>query len=176
MALNASATPTAAFVKNPAWMNPAQACVDTLVDSLGAGAVGAFDADTVATRLLGDSLYTNPLMLGYAWQKGWIPLGHDALMRAIELNAVAIDQNKAAFEWGRRAAHDPKAMATLLSPVGENVVRFVKRETVDSLVARRVDEQDKRIKIAAGDIDSDTIAMQASAANLKREAAEPKAI
>ncbi|WP_374406571.1 indolepyruvate ferredoxin oxidoreductase family protein [Hydrogenophaga sp.] len=139
VALNASATPTAAFVKNPEWQNPAQACVDALVGAIGTEAVGVFDAETAATRLLGDSIYTNPMMLGYAWQRGWVPLGLTALMRAIELNAVQVEKNKLAFEWGRRAAHDPKAVAALLNPVGENVVRFVKRETVDSLVARRVE-------------------------------------
>ena len=66
--------------------------------------VSAFDADAAATTLMGDSIYTNPMMLGYAWQKGWVPLGRESLMRAIELNGVAVDNNKAAFEWGRRAA------------------------------------------------------------------------
>ena len=65
---------------------------------------------------MGDSIYTNPLMLGYAWQKGWIPLARESLLRAIELNGVAVDNNKAAFEWGRRAAHDPGAVAALLGP------------------------------------------------------------
>ena len=74
--------------------------------AVGADGVGAFDADAAATTLMGDSIYANPMMLGYAWQKGWVPLEHASLMRAIELNAVAVDNNKAAFEWGRRAAHD----------------------------------------------------------------------
>ncbi len=141
VALNSSATPTAAFVHNPDWLNPAQACVDTLVNHLGAGAIGVIDAETVATRLLGDSLYTNPLMLGYAWQKGWIPLGQAALMRAIELNAVAVEQNKAAFEWGRRAAHDPQAVlaACGLGQPAAQVIQFKKRESLDDIVARRVD-------------------------------------
>jgi Pyruvate/2-oxoacid:ferredoxin oxidoreductase gamma subunit len=38
--------------------------------------------------LLGDAIYTNPLVLGYAWQKGWMPLSLEALVRAIELNGV----------------------------------------------------------------------------------------
>ena len=56
---------------------------------------------SIATALLGDSISTNPLMLGYAWQKGRVPLADAALMRAIELNGVQVDNNKAAFEWGR---------------------------------------------------------------------------
>ncbi len=45
-------------------------------------------------------------MLGYAWQKGWVPISLDALMRAVELNAAAVEMNKTAFNWGRMAAHD----------------------------------------------------------------------
>ena len=46
-------------------------------------------------------------MLGYAWQKGRVPLSRAALMRAIELNGVQVDNNKAAFEWGRRCRARP---------------------------------------------------------------------
>ncbi|MBX3608408.1 MAG: indolepyruvate ferredoxin oxidoreductase family protein [Hydrogenophaga sp.] len=141
VALNSNATPTAAFVHNPDWLNPAQACVDTLVNHLGQTAIGVVDAEALSTRLLGDSLYTNPLMLGFAWQKGWIPLGQAALMRAIELNAVAVEQNKAAFEWGRRAAHDLQAVlaACGLGQSTAQVIQFRKRETVEQLLERRVE-------------------------------------
>ncbi len=140
VALNTSATPTAAFVKNPQWQNPAQACVDSLVAALGDAAVGRFDAEAAATRLMGDSIYTNPMILGYAWQKGWVPLGLESLMRAIELNAVQVEKNKQAFDWGRRAAHDPQAMAALLAPANPaQVIQFKKRDTVEELVVRRVD-------------------------------------
>ena len=99
--------------------------------------VSAFNADVASTKLMGDSIYTNPMMLGYAWQKGWIPLGRESLMRAIELNGVAVDNNKAAFEWGRRAAHDWASVEKLLAPA--QVIEFKKRETLDSIVARRVE-------------------------------------
>jgi indolepyruvate ferredoxin oxidoreductase len=137
VALNSHSTPTAAFVRDAAWQNPADACVAEVAKAVGLDGVGTFDADAAATRLMGDSIYTNPLMLGYAWQKGWIPLGHDSLMRAIELNAVAVEQNKTAFEWGRRAAHDWASVEKLLSPA--QVIEFRKRETLESLVTRRVE-------------------------------------
>jgi indolepyruvate ferredoxin oxidoreductase len=99
-----------------------------------------FDADAAATKLMGDTIYINPMILGYAWQKGWIPLQKESLMRAIELNAVAIEQNKTAFEWGRRAASDPASMQSLLGPApGVQVIEFKKRESLDSLVERRVE-------------------------------------
>ena len=55
-------------------------------------------------------------MLGFAWQKGWIPLAYETLVRAIELNGVAIDANKRAFEWGRAAAHDAEAVRKAAFP------------------------------------------------------------
>jgi indolepyruvate ferredoxin oxidoreductase len=137
VALNAHGTPTAAFVKDRDWQDPAQACAAEIARAVGPAALGAFDADAAAVGLLGDSLYTNPLMLGYAWQKGWVPLGRAALMRAIELNGVQVDRNKAAFEWGRRAAHDPAAVRALLAPA--QVIEFRRRDTLDTLVSRRVE-------------------------------------
>ena len=137
VALNSNATPTAAFVKNANWVNPSDACVHEVVQAVGLDAVGAFNADAAASQLMGDTIYTNPMLLGYAWQKGWIPLSHASLTRAIELNAVAVEQNKTAFEWGRRAAHDAGAFQSLLNP--GQVVAFTKRSSVDELIAKRVE-------------------------------------
>jgi indolepyruvate ferredoxin oxidoreductase len=137
VALNAHSAPTAAFVKDANWANPADACAAGIADAVGPQAVGGFNADAVATKLMGDSIYINPMMLGYAWQKGWVPLGRESLMRAIELNAVAVENNKAAFTWGRRAAHDWPSVERLLAPA--QVIEFKKRETLESLVARRVE-------------------------------------
>jgi indolepyruvate ferredoxin oxidoreductase len=137
VALNAHATPTAAFVTNANWENPADACVSDVVKAVGQAAVGVFNADAAAVQLMGDSIYTNPMLLGYAWQQGWIPLEKTSLLRAIELNAVAVEQNKTAFEWGRRAAHDGAAFDTLLNP--GQVVAFVKRSSLDDLIAKRVE-------------------------------------
>jgi indolepyruvate ferredoxin oxidoreductase len=137
VALNSHAIPTAAFVTNANWENPAEACVSDVVKAVGLDGVGVFNADAAANQLMGDSIYTNPMMLGYAWQKGWIPLSHVSLQRAIELNAVAVDQNKAAFEWGRRAAHDASAFEKILNP--GQVVAFTKRTSLDDMVAQRVE-------------------------------------
>ena len=137
VALNSNGTPTAAFVKNANWVNPSDACVSEVVQAVGLDAVGTFNADAAASQLMGDTIYTNPMLLGYAWQKGWIPLGLASLTRAIELNAVAVEQNKTAFEWGRRAAHDAGAFQSLLNP--GQVVAFTKRSSVDELIAKRVE-------------------------------------
>ncbi|WP_180683085.1 indolepyruvate ferredoxin oxidoreductase family protein [Tepidicella baoligensis] len=136
VALNTHATPTAAFVKNGCWQNPAEQCVASIAQAVGLDAVGAFDADAVATKLMGDSIFINPMVLGYAWQRGWIPLHRESLMRAIELNGVAVEQNKTAFEWGRQAAHDWARVKALLAPA--QVIEFKPRDTLDSLLRRRV--------------------------------------
>ena len=137
VALNSHSTPTAAFVKNANWQNPAQACVDGIAEVVGLSGLGVFNADAAATTLMGDSIYTNPMMLGYAWQKGWVPLQKASLMRAIELNAVAVDNNKTAFEWGCRAAHNWAEVESYLQPA--QVVEFKKRELLEELITKRVE-------------------------------------
>jgi len=74
-------------------------------------------------------------MLGFAWQHGRIPLTHASLMRAIELNGVQIDKNKAAFEWGRRCAHDLAAVQALYT-TGE-VIKLVRQPSLDEVIAKR---------------------------------------
>ncbi len=138
VALNSHSAPTASFVHNGAWQNPGAACQAEIAKAVGAGAVGAFDADTAATRLMGDSIYANPMLLGYAWQKGWIPLGLESMLRAIELNAVAVENNKTAFAWGRRAAHDLSSVEKLFASA-QVISMPAARQGVDELVARRVE-------------------------------------
>ncbi|WP_395693551.1 indolepyruvate ferredoxin oxidoreductase family protein [Piscinibacter sp.] len=137
VALNTHGTPTAAFVRNPDWQFPGGSCEAALAAAVGAEMVGGFDAEQAAVQLVGDSIYTNPLLLGYAWQKGRLPLGHAALMRAFELNGVQVENNKAAFEWGRRCAHDLAAVQALYAAAA--VIEFVKKPSLDELVARRAE-------------------------------------
>jgi len=138
VAMNTHGTPTAAFVTNPNWQFPAANCDAAVLNAAAAANVGTLDADALAVQLVGDSLYTNPLMLGYAWQKGKVPLSHAAMMRAIELNNVQVENNKLAFEWGRRAAHDLAAVQALLKPA--QVIEFIKKTVnLDDMVAKRVE-------------------------------------
>ena len=137
VALNTHGTPTAAFVKNTEWHSPTARCEAVLRESLGSTFVGAFDAEQAAEQLLGDSIYTNPLLLGYAWQQGRIPLGHAALMRSIELNGVQVERNKAAFEWGRRCAHDLASVQALFQ--AQQVIQLVRKPSLDEVVRTRVE-------------------------------------
>ena len=136
VALNAYSTPSAAFVKNANWQNPAEQCAADIANAVGLEGLSAFDANRVSTQVLGDTIFINPMLLGYAWQKGWVPLGHEALMRAIELNDVAVAQNIAAFEWGRHCAHHWNVVDALLAPA--QVIQFHKPQGVDALVDKRV--------------------------------------
>ena len=99
----------------------------------------AFVAATeLATGLMGDAIATNMLMLGYAYQKGWVPVSAASLERAIELNGVAVDFNKQSFVWGRRAAVDLAKVERIAKPaeviaLGEHFSR-----SLDELVDRRI--------------------------------------
>jgi indolepyruvate ferredoxin oxidoreductase len=75
-------------------------------------------------------------MLGYAYQKGLLPLSECSLMRAIELNGVAIAFNQKAFRWGRRAAVDQKAVEKIALPSQPVVLKMP--ESLTTLVTRRV--------------------------------------
>jgi indolepyruvate ferredoxin oxidoreductase len=137
VALNSHNTPTAAMIKNADWQFPTGSCEAALSGAVGPELLGHFDADQVATQLLGDAIYTNPLLLGYAWQKGRVPLSHASLMRAMELNGVQVANNQAAFEWGRRCAHNLAEVQALFA--AQQVISIVKKPSVDELVARRVE-------------------------------------
>ena len=70
-----------------------------------------FDANAMAERFLGDTVFANMMMLGFAWQKGLVPVSHAALRQAIVLNGVAINKNHRAFDLGRIMAATPDALA-----------------------------------------------------------------
>tara|TARA_R110002110_G_scaffold106423_6_gene266805 strand:- start:3806 stop:7204 length:3399 start_codon:yes stop_codon:yes gene_type:complete len=74
---------------------------------VGAQNLAGFDANATAERLMGDAVFANVMMLGFAWQRGLVPVTLDALYRAIDLNGVAPDKNKQAFAYGRIMAADP---------------------------------------------------------------------
>jgi indolepyruvate ferredoxin oxidoreductase len=136
VAMNSNSTPTAAFVKNGNWQNPAEQCVAEITAQVGVEGVGAFDADALAKQLMGDTIYVNPMILGYAWQKGWVPLHRESLVRAIELNDVQIKNNLTAFEWGRHAAQHLDALMQHIRP--SQVITFKKRDSLEDIVANRM--------------------------------------
>jgi indolepyruvate ferredoxin oxidoreductase len=106
--MNTNVAPTGAFTQDPDWQTSPGAMLQRVHDATST--TESLDATALATALMGDAVATNVFVLGYAWQKGWVPLGEAALNRAIELNGAALPMNKAAFAWGRQAALDLKAV------------------------------------------------------------------
>jgi indolepyruvate ferredoxin oxidoreductase len=114
--VNATTSPTAAFVKNPDWQLPGSNLQHDILEACGGRNAEFVPAAELATALMGDSIATNMFMLGYAWQKGWVPLGRAAIERAVELNGVAVDFNLKSFLWGRRAAVDLERVRRIALP------------------------------------------------------------
>ncbi|MDZ5460499.1 indolepyruvate ferredoxin oxidoreductase family protein [Azohydromonas lata] len=137
VALNTHTAPTAAFVHQPDWQFPLGPCQDTIAQAVGRERLLAFDAEQVAVKLLGDSIYANPLLLGCAWQMGRVPLRLDSLRRAIELNGVQVDKNLRAFELGRHCAHDLASVQALFQAA--QVISIVRRPALEETLQRRVD-------------------------------------
>ncbi|MBU6198573.1 MAG: indolepyruvate ferredoxin oxidoreductase family protein [Xanthomonadaceae bacterium] len=104
--LNSYEAMPGSFTMKPDMQFPAHGIIDAVRTALGGQMPEIVDATDLAVKLLGDSIGANLFMLGYAWQKGWVPLSLEALMRAVELNGAAVEMNKTAFNWGRMAAHD----------------------------------------------------------------------
>jgi len=98
------------FTTRPDMQFPAADIVAAVRTALGGGEPALVDATRIATALMGDAIAANLFMLGYAWQKGLVPLSLESLMRAVELNGAAVEMNKTAFAWGRLAAVDMAAV------------------------------------------------------------------
>ena len=118
---------------------PTQAMEDQIVDAVGADAASFLDAGHLATTLMGDSIATNMFMLGYAWQKGLVPLSEAAIVRAVELNGAAVGLNQAAFQWGRRAADDLTEVARLAASESSAPDNRRLSASLDEVIARRVE-------------------------------------
>ena len=130
-------TTTGQFTRDAEFRLPMTALRRRLASGVEPGRLEVFDAIDLATRLVGDAVGANLLLLGYAWQRGLIPLSRAAIEAAIELNGVAVSLNTAAFDWGRRAAVD---MRSVLGAVGSEVQGATQHrlaETVDEIIERR---------------------------------------
>ena len=139
--VNTQETITGEFTRHPDLAFPSHTLRLSIEAAAGADACDFLEATKLATGLMGDSIATNLFMLGYAYQKGLIPIGHAALEEAIELNGTAVPMNLGAFRWGRRAAADRTAVEKLVVPPAgiDNIVPFTWiARTLDEIVAVRV--------------------------------------
>ena len=131
--LNTYNAPTADFVLDPDTRLASAQLRRSIVEAAGEAEVDQLNATALATALLGNSIATNPFLLGFAWQKGCIPLSLEALTQAIELNGTAVEANKAAFTWGRCAAVD---LARVAAAAGISLEKPVPKE-LDEIIAVR---------------------------------------
>lgn len=104
--VNNHETMPAAFTRNPDFQVPNQAMQTVVEATTQVNNTYCFDATELATRLMGDSMAVNLFTIGYAWQKGLIPLQRKSIEAAIKLNGASVESNLKAFLWGRCAAHN----------------------------------------------------------------------
>ncbi|HMF05520.1 MAG TPA: indolepyruvate ferredoxin oxidoreductase family protein, partial [Methylocella sp.] len=125
------------FTHNPDFSLHSRQIKRAILHASGDG-VHFVDATGVAAVLLGNSIAANMFMLGYAWQKGLVPLDDTSLLRAIALNGEAVDMNQAAFLWGRRDAVDAAAVEAIAAPLrGAATVHTLSR-SLDEMIETRV--------------------------------------
>ncbi|MBY4677546.1 indolepyruvate ferredoxin oxidoreductase family protein [Marinobacterium arenosum] len=121
--VNNHETMPAAFTREPDLQVPTEAMQQAIQHASRDS--DCLDVTKLATELMGDAMAVNLFTIGYAWQLGRIPLGRDAIEQAIELNGAAVDANKQAFLWGRRAAHDRAAVEALIKPAKADAVQVL---------------------------------------------------
>lgn len=164
LVINSAEVPTSEFARNPDWtMN-----IPELMERLNVVASDRFelvDAVTVGTRLLGDAVFANMLMLGVAWQRGLIPVSLSSLKTAIELNGIQIQRNVQALNLGRlwavetgrvkKMMEDAKPAQVIALPVIESLAAIVRdraqrlTDYQNAKLARRYQERVARVEQAA---------------------------
>ena len=136
--VNSHRTITGDFTRDPDQVFPEDELCRAVGNAVGQGGVEFLDATALATGLLGDSLATNLFMLGFAFQRGLVPVSAEAILRAIEINGAAVEFNRQAFRWGRRAATDRELVAARAAPADALPESHRLSETLDVAVDRRV--------------------------------------
>src|SRR6202008_126134 len=114
--VNTALVMPAQFTRDPDLRFPTGSMEQEIKDAVGPGDAEFLDATKLATGLMGDSIATNLFMVGYAYQRGLIPVGEASILKAIELNGAGVESNKQSFYWGRLAAVDPKRVADAALP------------------------------------------------------------
>jgi indolepyruvate ferredoxin oxidoreductase len=135
--VNSQETITGDFTRNPDLRFPGQELQRSIAEATGSDNSEFIDATRIATGLFGDSIASNLFMLGFAYQRGAVPLSGEAIERAIGLNGVAVGFNQRAFRWGRRAAVDPALVEARAAPRGAVPETHQLSETLDQVIDRR---------------------------------------
>jgi indolepyruvate ferredoxin oxidoreductase len=130
--------PTAEFTRNPDATVNKDALLQKLRAVAGETNLHAIDAQDTASQTLGDPIGANILLMGYAWQKGLVPVSLKSIMAAIELNKVAIEMNKKAFMLGRLAAADMSAIGKLANSQAK-VIQFAAPKSLEEIISFRME-------------------------------------
>ena len=104
--VNSDQIVTGEFTRNTDFEIPNDQLIISMEAKLKDG-LSLFNSSKLATKLMGDTIYSNIIILGASWQKGLLPLSHEAISHAIKLNGAFVEQNLRAFEIGRWAALFP---------------------------------------------------------------------
>jgi indolepyruvate ferredoxin oxidoreductase len=134
--VNSHLIPTAQFTRDPDMDFQAAQLRQRIREAAGDNRTDFVAATELATALMGDSIATNLFMLGYAFQRGLVPISAEAIDKAIEINGVAIDGNRRTFALGRLAAHDPAAVEAAAKPQTTPAEPIA--ESLDEVIERRV--------------------------------------
>ena len=130
---------TGDFTKNADMLFPSLKIKQSIREIAGKDKIEFLDASQLATALIGDTIATNMFLLGFAFQRGLLPLEGSSIEQAIEINGLSVDNNKLAFLWGRRTAHDEKSVRALIVPIVEGFLFQDSSEGLDELIQRRAD-------------------------------------
>jgi indolepyruvate ferredoxin oxidoreductase len=130
--VNTAEMPTGDIVRNSDASLAVAARLKSIADIVGPDRLKSFDANAISEAIFGDTVFANVIMLGAAWQDGLVPVALEALMRALELNGVAIDNNKRAFACGRLAVASADFIASASGSVPAE-------ETIEQIIARRAE-------------------------------------
>ena len=134
--VNTALVMPASFTRDPDLAFPRGSMEQEITDAVGPGDAEFLDATKLATGLMGDSIATNLFMVGYAYQRGRLPLSEAAILKAIELNGTAVESSKRSFLWGRLAAVDPQRVAQ--AAIAQDLPESQRLSTsLDEVVARR---------------------------------------
>lgn len=133
MLVNTQETMPGHFASNADMQYPADALRNNITAAVGEEAAEFVQAGRIAVALMGDSIAANMFMLGYAYQRGLIPISADAIHRAIELNGAGQQMNKDAFLWGRRTAVDAQAVENLLAAQQKKGASGISQRPIKSL-------------------------------------------
>lgn len=127
---------TSDFIFDKNYEFPGEDMKQALIDELEDGRASFTNASSIARQLLGDSIGGNLFLLGYAYQKGLIPLSAKAIEEAIALNGVQVQMNQQAFLWGRVAVAKPELLEGSIS---EDLQPFKPLTDLDEIVEWRAE-------------------------------------